>query len=401
MTEKYRKFRNITSNKLSKNWIFYHPADWEMWAAAMSSVHRLLVYVLWLSHMGNGAAAKSRSLQVRAAKKHNTTEQLSQDSEVSFPDYVYNRLLYFSKACGVSSCISGGRVQRDKSLYEGGCPATIEFCHNEEINPTVRYTRIALVLQAEKGELGTGYVMVDHDSEVITMTFRSSTTTQDWMSNLMALPIDYSPVCEKEYRRMIKEGEIKECVGCKMHRGFHRFTETLGRSFLRKIEGILEAYPEFQVVSVGHSLGAALAVIAGIELRLRGYQPLVLAYAPPRIFNNNMKDWVDDLFGTAAIHESIMEAGEVDLDHGYFRIVHKQDYVPSMPPFYHIAGLEIFINKGKLPHLASDLEYVGPNEDILTKYGMKRIFTRKRFEKLTHTYQHREYFIDLGGCSGF
>ena len=364
-------------------------------------MHCVLIYLLLILNFGNGVAAQQKSHDLHTIIGRNVSETRSQSFEVYFPDSAYNRLLYFSKACGMSSCITCDGIKRDKSLYEGGCPDHIEFCHNEEINPTIRYTRIALVLQAEKGELGTGYVMVDHDREVITMVFRSSTTSQDWRSNMMALPIDYSPVCEYEYRKMIDEGEIRECVDCKMHRGFHKFTETLGKSFLRKIEGILEAYPEFQVVSAGHSLGAALAVIAGIELRLRGYTPLVLAYAPPRIFNNNMKEWVDELFDSSTIHERILEEGEVVFDHGYFRVVHKQDYVPSLPPFYHIAGLEIFINKGYLPHLSSDLEYLGPNEELLSKLETKTMFNREYFEKMVHTNQHREYFINLGGCSGF
>lgn len=334
-------------------------------------------------------------------QKEESVERKSDTSiELEFSQSIYERLVYFSKACALTSCITSNSLIEDRTLDEGGCPPQIKFCHDEEENPTVSRTRVELVLEAENGELGTGYVMVDHGRQVIIMAFRSSTTNQDWFSDFTILPTTYKPVCKNDYLRLIKKGEIKECKGCKIHRGFHKFTETLSRHFLKKMERILEKYPHFHVVIVGHSLGAAMASIAGIELRLRGYNPLVITYAPPKIFNKKMQEWVDDLFHTHSTHKRILETGEIDFDHGYFRVVHNQDYIPMVPPFYHVAGLEIFIKKIELPHSIQDLEYLGPVELPKVKKAINSVFSGFVDEWL-HTYEHRSYFIDLNGCSGF
>ncbi|SMN21024.1 similar to Saccharomyces cerevisiae YJR107W Putative protein of unknown function [Maudiozyma saulgeensis] len=321
------------------------------------------------------------------------------DSMIWMPDKVYKKILHYSKVCGLTSCMKLGGIVQGKRLDKGGCPSHLKFCYDEDINPTASDTTIALVLEADKGELGSGFIMVDHKSRVITVVFRSSTTTQDWISDFTILPIDYAPVCSKEYKLGIDRGTIKECRDCKMHRGFHVFSKTLSRHFLKKIEGILEDYPDFRVIATGHSLGAALAIMTGIELKLRGYDPLVLTYASPKIFNTEMQGWVNELFGTHEIHEQIIEKGEMFLKQGYFRVIHDDDYIPLLPPFYHTAGIEIVIEKRNLPHEHQDLCYNGPVEkaNIITPSMLGEDYV----DQLLHTYEHRSYFIDMGACAGY
>lgn len=354
---------------------------------------QLNVYILFcLFHIVLG------NVQCHTAGERSTIEEVCTD-KLFTPD-VYERLLYFSKACALTGCITSNQLVPKKTLKDGGCPAHIRFCHDENENPTVSETRIELVLTAEKGELGTGYVLVDHGRKVIIMAFRSSTTRQDWFSDFEIVPTDYTPICQTHYQKLIKKGIIKECNNCKIHRGFHKFTETLSRDFLQKMEDIIERYPDFSIVTVGHSLGAALASIAGIELRLKGHHPLVLTYAPPKIFNSELKEWVDQLFQTEEINDDIITSGRIKFDKGYFRVVHNQDYIPHVPPFYNAAGLEIFIEKIALPHEIHDLEYRGPVDSYPQKGEFKDRLSGL-VEEWLHTYEHRSYFINMMGCSGF
>ncbi|CAI4034505.1 hypothetical protein SMKI_10G2980 [Saccharomyces mikatae IFO 1815] len=318
---------------------------------------------------------------------------------LSITPYIYERLVYFMKASSISSCISDNLLFVNKTLNNGGCPPHIKFCNDEEINPTAGQTVVELVLNAKKGELGSGYLAVDHGKKVVILAFRGSTTRQDWFSDFEIYPVEYSPLCVKEYRKLIEEGTIRECKGCKMHRGFLRFTETLGMDVFKKMESILESYPDYRIVVTGHSLGAALASLAGIELRIRGFDPLVLTFATPKIFNSEMRQWVDELFETDMIEKESIARKEIQFRKGYFRVVHTGDYIPMVPPFYHPAGLEMFINKVGLPQYAEDIEYRGKNNRLTLKDGFRDGMSGL-VEDWLHVYEHRAYFIDVKGCSG-
>ena len=356
-----------------------------------------LIFIIIRVHAATINSKISENMQRSEFKFEEDSEY---DSSVSIPRSCFREIKYYSKACGLTSCMRYNTIVQGKSLDEGGCPSHLSFCSDTDVNPTADGTKIALVLEADKGQLGSGFIMVDQIRKVVTVVFRSSTTRQDWISDFTILPVDYAPVCDREYRKRIKLGEIQECKGCKMHRGFHVFTETLSRNFLEKIEGILESYPDFQIVATGHSLGAALAIMTGIELKLRGYDPLVITYASPRIFNFEMQQWVNDLFEIDNINDDIVEAGELSLDRGYIRIIHRDDYIPLMPPFYHTAGIEVVIEKRNLPHEIEDLSYHGIIEEMGSMLS-SRTWGADYFDRMLHTYEHRSYFIDMGSCAGY
>lgn len=151
---------------------------------------------------------------------------------------------------------------------------------------------------------------------------------------------------------------------------------------------------------MGHSLGAALAALAGIELKLRGYRVSVITYAQPKIFNRDLKEWVDDLFNTRLLN-AIAEYGScLSSATGYIRVVHENDYVPMIPPFFHHAGLEVVISTRELPHNIQHLTYIGYN-NLVTTEKAERLGMNSNLEELLHMYEHRNYFITLTGCTGF
>ena len=363
-------------------------------------MHGILINLIIVTISVHAAIINSNPIQNIQPSEFKLTEESVCEPSVSIPSSSFHEIRYYSKVCGLTSCMRYGTIVQGKPLDEGGCPSHLSFCSDTDVNPTAGYTKIALVLEADKGQLGSGFIMVDQIRKVVTVVFRSSTTRQDWISDFTILPVDYTPICSDEYWRRIELGEIKECKNCKMHRGVPIFIETLSKHFLKKIEGILESYPDFQIVATGHSLGAALAIMTGIELKLRGYDPLVITYASPRIFNSEMKEWVNDLFETDNIHDDIVETGELSLDRGYIRIVHRDDYIPLLPPFYDTAGIEVVIEKRNLPHDQEDLMYHGSIENaegVLTS----RAWGADYFDQMLHTYEHRSYFIDMGACSGY
>lgn len=352
------------------------------------------ILFIWLYHCLMFAQAKNIH-DIRA-----DIEKYYELDNIRFSEDIYERLVYFGKASCLSSCIDNDGLKPGKRLNKGACPRHIKFCYEDDINPTADRTRITMVIEAQKNQLGSGFIMVDYAKEVIIMVFRSSTTSQDWFSDFNILPTNYEPASEKQYRRLIKKGVINECKNCKIHRGFNKFTESLSEAFLDEIETILQNFPDFQMVITGHSLGGALASIAGIELKLRGFHPMVLMYATPKIFNYDMKEWVNEIFDVETIHDNIMNTGEIEFSSGYFRVVHQGDYIPKIPPFYHSAGLEIFINKKELPHRRKDLLYKGPYDMDINQLGLRDRMS-ELVNKWLHTYEHRAYFNLFKGCYGF
>lgn len=330
-----------------------------------------------------------------------------ENEEISIPKDVYNRFLYFSKICALTYCISSGSLFENKTFAEGGCPQELDFCSNHNDNPTIDRTRIELVIEADDGELGTGFVAVDHERHVVMLSFRGSTTRQDWFSDFEIYPTAYEPTSKQEYHELVTNGKISECSNCQIHKGFYRFIETLSKDFLIKVERIFKRYPEYNLVVTGHSLGAALASICGIELKLRGFDPLVLTFATPKIFNEPMKDWVDELFKTKEIHQKYEETGEINLFRGYFRVIHLQDYIPMLPPGYKAAGLEVFIKKQELPHNIQDLEYRAQGSGLTWSNIESNTMTEKQRKNLfegfgtwLHMEEHRNYFVMINSCSG-
>ncbi|KAL3230223.1 hypothetical protein RNJ44_01586 [Nakaseomyces bracarensis] len=347
-----------------------------------------------LTVAGSSDFQRLKTKNFRALHGDSTTKEIGISADV------YDRFVYFSKACGLCNCIEPGLLKENRTLSDEGCPTYLEFCSNYESNNSYNRTRIELVLEAEENELGTGYLAVDHAKKVIILAFRASTTKQDWFSDFETYPTDYIPVSRDDYWKLVESGAIHECIGCQVHKGFSRFLETLGRHFLAKVQKILVCYPDYHIVSVGHSLGASLAALAGIELKLRGYRVSVITYAQPKIFNRELKKWVDDLFNTRLLHAITAYYSCLKSASGYIRIVHKNDLVPKIPPLYHHAGIEILINTKELPHNLNNLQYIGPN-NLIGTYTNGSNNLKDRWGELLHMYEHRNYFIALTGCQGF
>ncbi|SCU89576.1 LAFA_0E19240g1_1 [Lachancea sp. 'fantastica'] len=333
--------------------------------------------------------------------------------DVQITQELYERLVYFSKMCALTYCIGSNELLVGSTLLDGACPERLKFCSDESTNPTAGKTVVELVLLAESDELGTGFLAVDHEKHVVVLSFRGSSTNQDWLSDFAVYPTPYEPVSKEFYKEWVESGRVSDCTGCLVHRGFNVFLKTLSSQFFERIEAIFDTYPDYSLVVTGHSLGAAVASLAGIELRLRGHDPLVLTYASPNIFNNKLRAWVDELFETERIHKWSLDEGKVMFRKGYFRVVHDGDYITMVPPFYGPAGLEIFINQQQLPQTLEDLEYHGPsmtaaplqNSEACSPMGAAGRGQGHWFlgplEKWLHMYEHRAYFLLINTCDRF
>jgi triacylglycerol lipase len=87
------------------------------------------------------------------------------------------------------------------------------------------------------------------------LSFRGSTDISNWVANLDFVFNDDSGLC----------------TGCDVHSGFWKAWETVADDVTAKIDSAQSTYPGYQLVVTGHSLGGALAALAGTALRNAGY----------------------------------------------------------------------------------------------------------------------------------
>lgn len=126
-------------------------------------------------------------------------------------------------------------------------------------------------------------------------------------------------------------------------------------------------YPQYQLVVVGHSLGGAVAAIAGLEFHIRGWNPQVTTFGEPRIGNSQLAKYLDGQFSLQTDTESPNVSGfPKPYSSSFRRVTHINDPVPLLPlsewGYASHAG-EIFISKPDLPPSVDDLRLCTGDED--------------------------------------
>ena len=97
---------------------------------------------------------------------------------------------------------------------------------------------------------------------------------------------------------------------------------------LQAVERLVQMYPGAKVTVIGHSLGAALALLDGVRLRLilpPTIDVRVVGYGMPRVGNQAFASFVDRILPNRVTH-----------------INNKHDPIPIVPPiffgYHHVSG---------------------------------------------------------------
>lgn len=138
--------------------------------------------------------------------------------------------------------------------------------------------------------------------------------------------------------------------GARIHSGFLLSWISVFVLVLSIVRSQVASHPDYSIVTMGHSLGGSLALLAAITLRqtfpdskIRTY-----SYGAPRTGNRIFSEYVNETFGKDA-----------------FRVVHSNDGVPTMIPTklgYHHHGIEYWQHASP-PSEATTVECNGDGED--------------------------------------
>lgn len=264
-----------------------------------------------------------------------------------------------------------------------------------------------------------GYIALDHGNDVggeegerkgrIIVAFRGTYSIANTIVDLSTVPQEYVPYPgnggngtsppthegkeEKSWRKWLPgyfhhdsledtrttvatiarhRGKEKiKCNNCTVHSGFWQSWQNTRSIILPDLETARSQYPDYEIHLVGHSLGGAVAALAGLELDALGWEPTITTFGEPKIGNAGLKEFIDARFGLSS-GNSTVERGEREeeaddqMGGRYRRVTHVDDPVPLLPLQewgYRPHAGEIYISKSSLQPSLLDLSLCSGDED--------------------------------------
>lgn len=213
-----------------------------------------------------------------------------------------------------------------------------------------------------------GFVAWDSVSNAVVVSFRGTveTSIKDWVDNIAIL----------------KTYPFSKYPSAGVHLGWWNAWKSLKDDFVAAIQKIASAHNANKVVVTGHSMGASLATLAAMDVRLSyGYDVAVANFESPRPGDHNFMN---------ALSAEVPEV---------WRVTHAKDLVVHTPPesfgFYH-ASVEIYFPKSE----NTDMTYTvcdGSGEDPVCSNACSFDYT------CTSVDDHLNimgFEMGGGGCSG-
>ncbi|KAJ5818312.1 Lipase class 3 [Penicillium riverlandense] len=214
-----------------------------------------------------------------------------------------------------------------------------------------------------------GYIALSHSPSPprIVVAFRGTYSIANTIIDLSAYPQSYVPYPEDGSDSDDGKDPTPpaRCENCTVHAGFMASWRNTRETVLPAVAAALEQYPDYEVTLVGHSLGGAVAALAGLEMRLKGWDPLVTTFGEPMIGNKDFATFIDHQFGMASKSSDQADGGSV-VDQRFRRVTHVNDPVPLLPLRewgYTAHAGEIFISKPELSPSVEDLRVCVGNQD--------------------------------------
>ncbi|PYI25334.1 putative lipase [Aspergillus indologenus CBS 114.80] len=206
-----------------------------------------------------------------------------------------------------------------------------------------------------------GYIALSHppSPKRIIVAFRGTYSIANTIIDLSAYPQSYVPY-DPGNDTGAGAGTL-HCENCTVHAGFMASWQNTRSVVLGYVSAARLQYPDYDLCLVGHSLGGAVAALAGAEMQLRGWKPTVTTFGEPKVGNQGFAEYLANLF------ELPRGAASVPVErHRFHRVTHINDPVPLLPLAewgYEMHAGEIFIAKEDLPPSVSDVKVCEGNKD--------------------------------------
>lgn len=206
-----------------------------------------------------------------------------------------------------------------------------------------------------------GFVALDNTRKTIVISFRGSYSVRNWLAN-----VDF----------LFTSSDL--CYGCLAEMGFRTAWKVVRDEVLETLSSAAKEHPDYDVVVVGHSLGAAIATLAAGDIRGRGYAATLYAYASPRVGNRKL-------------------AHHITAQGNNYRFTHLNDPVPKLPlllvGYVHVSP-EYYITSGNNVIVTSkDIEVVDGDVNFEGNRGTPSLL-------INDFPDHHWYFEAVDACLG-
>ncbi|KAK4500222.1 hypothetical protein PRZ48_008409 [Zasmidium cellare] len=200
-----------------------------------------------------------------------------------------------------------------------------------------------------------GYIALDHSKARIIVAFRGTYSIANTIADLSTVPQKYVPYPgagkdpKEPPKSDVQPASEPKCLDCTVHWGFYRSWTNTRDKILENVQEQVSNHPDYELTLVGHSLGGAVAALAGLDFKARGWHPKITTFGEPRIGNLALVKYLDQRFN---LEKKVPENDRLS---EYRRVTHIDDPVPQLPLTewgYAMHAGEIFISK---PSLSPDL----------------------------------------------
>jgi hypothetical protein len=237
-------------------------------------------------------------------------------------------------------------------------------------------------------------------------------------------------------KKTIDDKSDVKCTNCTVHTGFWTSWQNTRPFVVGHLEYLREKHPDYKIDLVGHSLGGAVAALAGLEFDALGWKPTVTTFGEPRVGNSGLRNYVDGVFQLPRSNSSA-HGKTTNSESRYRRVTHVDDPVPLLPLHewgYRSHAGEVYITKPDLQPSVSDIrlclgdddlnciagaevdeswfkhsayeaelfESIQGNPEIKTRQDLMQVEKRwgipTRYKMWQLFFAHRDYFWRLGLC---
>lgn len=203
---------------------------------------------------------------------------------------------------------------------------------------------------------------MDDTNKAVVLSIRGSYSVRNWIADV-SFPYINPHLCD----------------GCEAELGFWSSWKNVRDPVSKAIKETLDSHSDYDLIVVGHSLGAAVATLAAADLRTKGH-PLakLYAYASPRVANPALAKFI-----TAQKNN--------------YRFTHTNDPVPKLPllsmGYVHVSPEYYITSPNNASVAAKDVDVL--EGDINWKGN-----TGTGVPDLTAFPAHHWYFEEADGCLG-
>lgn len=340
----------------------------------------LLPLVLWSSFVSILAAAQQQFFNLKPSQE--VPKPIDRD--------IYSNLFTYAHLIDISYCISS----------VGGISEPFQC----DLSCEERFPNVTLAYQWYFDDLVTGYIATTYANifnyndtstekppkKTIIVSLRGTRSFFDSYTDLKVDMVQYSNLRHK----------LPYCGdNCKVHKGFFEYYIHT----LLNIRVVLDKelnYENCELLIVGHSMGGSVALLLALHYLDLGYvQMTLVTMGQPLVGNREFVKWVDKVMG------SNIEPKHNTYNRKYFRIVHKNDIVTTIPNnnilnAYHQFDNQIYLN------CSSDTTVPFPDTVVDCVTGDNPYCIRKDFQGISlidyisrnYFKSHNTYFRKLGLC---